>query len=102
MDSILVRVFKTGDIFVAKAFTPNTDGVNEKIYPLTVGIKQFHYLRIYNRWGQLMFETTSISNGWDGTSSGKKQPMDTYTWIVQGVTEDDRVIQKTGNTLLIR
>jgi gliding motility-associated-like protein len=102
VDSILVRVFKTGDIFVAKAFTPNADGVNEKIYPLTVGIKQFLYLRIYNRWGQLMFETTSISNGWDGTSNGKKQPMDTYTWIVQGVTEDDRVIQKTGNTLLIR
>lgn len=102
VDSILVRFFKTGDIFVAKAFTPNADGVNEKIYPLTVGIKQFLYLRIYNRWGQLMFETTSISNGWDGTSNGKKQPMDTYTWIVQGVTEDDRVIQKTGNTLLIR
>jgi gliding motility-associated-like protein len=102
IDSILVRVFKTGDIFVAKAFTPNADGVNEKIYPLTVGIKQFLYLRIYNRWGQLMFETTSISNGWDGTSNGKKQPMDTYTWIVQGITEDDRVIQKTGNTLLIR
>lgn len=102
VDTVLVRVFKTGDIFVAKAFTPNADGVNEKIYPLTVGIKQFHYLRIYNRWGQLMFETTSISNGWDGTSNGKKQPMDTYTWIVQGITEDDRLIQKTGNTLLIR
>ena len=102
VDSILVRIFKTGDIFVAKAFAPNADGVNEKIYPLTVGIKQFLYLRIYNRWGQLMFETTSISNGWDGTSNGKRQPMDTYTWIVQGISEDDRVIQKTGTTLLIR
>ncbi|SKA19059.1 PKD domain-containing protein [Sediminibacterium ginsengisoli] len=102
VDSILVRIFRTSDIMIAKAFTPNGDGANDKLFPFTAGVKQLIYFRIFNRWGQLMFETTDISKGWDGTANGKKQPMDTYNWIAQGITDDGKMIQRTGNTLLIR
>ena len=66
-------------------------------------IKQLNYFKIYNRWGNLIFETTSgrPEDGWDGTYKGKKQPVETYTWVVEGIDIDNLVIRKNGNTLLI-
>jgi hypothetical protein len=58
-DSLLVRVFddKMVELLVPKSFTPNGDGVNDKLYSYLAGIKEFHYFKIYNRFNQLMFET---------------------------------------------
>ena len=55
-DTLLVIIFEDGDIFVPKAFTPNRDGHNDNLYPLIVGTTQLRVFRIFNRWGQLMFE----------------------------------------------
>lgn len=68
-----------------------------------IGIKQLNYFKIYNRWGNLLFETTSgrPEDGWDGTFKGKKQPVETYTWVVEGIDIDNLIIRKNGNTLLI-
>ncbi len=102
VDTQLVRIFSKADIFVAKAFTPNKDGKNDLLYPYTAGITQLHYFRIYNRWGQLMFETKELNKGWDGTLNGKPQPVETYTWIAEGITDDGKILQRAGSTLLLR
>ena len=104
VDSVLVRIFDEQDIFIAGGFTPNNDGKNDKIYPFLVGINSFNYLKIFNRWGNLVFQTTSVDPalGWDGKYKGRDQPADTYTWIVEGEGENGKVFRKSGSLILIR
>lgn len=104
VDTLLVEIKGNKGIYVPRGFSPNTDGSNDRLYPILIGIKQLSYFKIYNRWGNLVFETTSgnPANGWDGTFKGKPQPVETYTWVVQGIDIDNIVITKSGNTLLIR
>jgi gliding motility-associated-like protein len=102
-DDIKVTLFKTGpDIFVPSAFTPNNDGLNDKIFPICVGIRQLDFFRVFNRWGQLVFQTSRIGEGWDGRIKGLLQDTNNYVFMVQGTDYTGRVIVKKGNIMLIR
>jgi gliding motility-associated-like protein len=103
-DSVLVRVFddKLVEILIPKSFTPNGDGVNDKLYPYLTGIREFKYFKIYNRFNQLMFETKNYDEGWNGTLNGTPQPMGIYIWVAMGIAEDGSIVQRTGQTLLLR
>jgi gliding motility-associated-like protein len=101
-DSVNIKAFKGPDIYVPTAFTPNHDGKNDKLTPIAVGIKEFNYFKIYNRWGQLVFSTSRLREGWDGTFGGIDQDTGVYVWIVRGVTDNGRVIFKRGTAVLIR
>jgi gliding motility-associated-like protein len=90
------------DLFVPKAWTPNNDGHNDKLFPLTVNIRELKYFRIFNRWGQLVFETNIIGEGWNGILQGKPAVMDVYTWTVEAIGVDGKYIKKAGNSVLIR
>jgi gliding motility-associated-like protein len=108
VDTLLVRLAEGSpgdlysDLFVPKAWTPNRDGHNDKLYPLCVRIKTLYYFRIFDRWGQLMFETNEIGKGWDGMYRGKEQVMDVYTWTVEALGEDGRHFKRSGNSVLLR
>ncbi len=99
---VRVQVYKGPDLYVPTGFTPNNDGKNDRFFPFPVGIKEIKYFRVFNRWGQLIFSTTKLNDGWDGTLSGKEQPGGVYVWMVEGVTKDDRPITKKGTIMLIR
>ncbi|MCO5235263.1 MAG: gliding motility-associated C-terminal domain-containing protein [Chitinophagaceae bacterium] len=102
-DDIKVTVFTTlPDIFVPSAFTPNGDRLNDILRPIGVGISQFNYFRIYNRWGQLVFSSGNQQEGWDGTINGRIQSTATYVYIAQGVDYTGKVINKRGSFILIR
>jgi gliding motility-associated-like protein len=103
-DSILVRVFddKLVDILVPKSFTPNSDGVNDVLFPYLTGVKEFRYFKVYNRQNQLMFETKNYDAGWNGNLSGSPMPMGIYIWVATGVAADGTVVEKKGQTLLLR
>lgn len=102
-DELKVIVFKTDpDIFIPTAFTPNRDGKNDVLKPLPIGIKAFHYFRIYNRWGQMIFSTSTSGSGWDGTVEGKEQATGTYVFMVQATDFLGRLISKKGTIVLIR
>ena len=102
-DYMTVTVYKTiPDIIVPGAFTPNGDGRNDKIKPLALGIKQFNYFRVFNRWGNLLFSTTVPEFGWDGTFGGAQQASGTYVYETQGVDYIGKVIHKKGTIVLIR
>jgi gliding motility-associated-like protein len=96
-----VRNLKS-DIFVPKAWSPNGDGYNDRLRPLTVKIKEIRYFRIFNRFGQLVFETHTIGEGWDGIFGGKPQVMDVYTWTLEATGEDGRFYKRSGNSVLLR
>jgi gliding motility-associated-like protein len=108
VDTILVKIIADqgpivrSDLFVPKAWTPNKDGHNDKLFPLTVNIRELKYFRIFNRWGQLVFETNVIGLGWDGIFQGKPAVMDVYTWTVEAIGVDGKYIKKSGNSVLIR
>ena len=89
-------------IDVPKAWSPNADGHNDKLYPLTINITELKYFRIFNRWGQLVFETNIIGQGWDGIFNGKPQVMDVYTWTLEAVGCEGRYIKRAGNSALMR
>jgi len=57
---------------------------------------------IFNRWGQLVFETNEIGKGWDGVFNGRPQVTDTYTWMLDAIGEDEHHFNLTGNSVLIR
>ena len=101
-DTQLVRIFKEKEIYVPKGFSPNGDGNNDKIFPRLVGVRTLTYFKVYNRWGQLLYQTSNPDEGWDGIYRGVKQPMETYVWMAEGIDIDNNTIRRTGNFLLLR
>jgi gliding motility-associated-like protein len=98
-----IDVLKTCFIAVPGAFTPNGDGVNDYLYPLNALKAVDLQFRVYNRWGQMVFETTNWLDKWDGTMGGHPQPSGVYVWTL-GYTDPDtgkRIFQK-GTSILIR
>jgi gliding motility-associated-like protein len=107
VDTQLVKLtpvvqFQTPDIFVPKAWSPNGDGHNDLLFPFLVNITELKYFRIYDRWGQKVFETNSNGKGWDGVYNGKQQLPDVYTWVIEAVGVDGKTIRRSGNAVLLR
>jgi len=86
---------------VPNAFTPGRGNRSSIVKVMGYGIGQMTW-RIYNRWGQKVFETTNRQTGWDGTFQGKLQPMDVYTYTLDVVFVDGKKLQRTGDITLIR
>ena len=101
-DSVNVKVFKGSAVYVPTGFTPNGDGLNDLLRGLYVGINKVHYFKIFNRWGQEIFSTTSLSQGWDGTIKGVKQQTGTYVWMLKAEDIAGKVYQMKGVSTLIR
>lgn len=101
-DTIRIEAYKGPAIYVPNAFTPNGDNNNDRFRIKAVGISEFSYLRIYNRYGQLVFNSRNMQDGWDGTLNGQAQPAGTYVWMVQGKDFTGQVHVQRGAVTLIR
>jgi hypothetical protein len=101
-DSLNVLIFDKADFFVPNAFSPNNDGRNDKLKIAAPGIESFQYFRIFNRWGNLVFETSNSSVFWDGTFKGMAQPAEVYSWFAEGISASGNKIQRNGQTLILR
>jgi gliding motility-associated-like protein len=100
---VSVKVFNAvPSVFVPNAFTPNSDGKNDHLRPIPVGILRIDQFYIYNRWGQLIYSSTDTERGWDGTLSGKPQASDAYMWAVKAIDYNGQPYFKKGSFLLIR
>ena len=86
-------------------FTPNGDGVNDYFNPrsmLSSGLTAFK-MDIYNRWGQLIFSTSSLDGrGWDGKFNGETQPEEVYVYIIDATFRDGKKEHHQGNVTLLR
>jgi len=100
---VKVKVFKTlPAVFVPNAFSPNHDGRNDLLRPIAVGIVHIDYFQVYNRWGQLVFSTSTNEHGWDGTIAGREQPSGTYVWVVKAVDYTGAPYVQRGTLVLLR
>jgi len=83
-------------------FTPNGDNSNELLKPVFNRISSLHYLKIYDRWGDAIFVSRQLTEGWDGRFKGTQMDGGTYVWKMEAVTSEGEVIQKNGVVLLVR
>jgi gliding motility-associated-like protein len=90
---------------IPNVFSPNGDGVNDYFFPrqfLTSGLSTFK-MEIYNRWGQLIFESTNLEGrGWDGTFNGVAQPEGVFVFLISATFKDGQIERHQGNVTLIR
>jgi gliding motility-associated-like protein len=102
LDTVKLEVLKGPDIYVPTIFTPNNDGNNDLFKVYTVGIEKIEFLRVFNRWGQLVFETKDAKKGWNATQRGKEVPSGAYIFHVRGITDKGNVIDKKGSVVIAR
>ena len=89
-------------IAVPTAFSPNGDGLNDYLYPLNAYKATDLIFRVFNRYGQLVFETTDWTRKWDGNKNGSPMPADVYVWMLGYTDQWGKKISLRGSTLLIR
>jgi hypothetical protein len=100
--SLKVMVFRTlPDLFVPNAFTPGL-GTNRAFRPIPVGISRLLYFRVYNRFGELVYSTSQMGEGWDGRISGKIQGSGVYVWVAAAETYTGKTIARKGTVMLVR
>jgi gliding motility-associated-like protein len=107
-DSILVKTVCNGkNYFIPNTFSPNGDGVNDVFYPRGESLSNIQSMRVFNRWGQLVFEkrdfpANSAASGWDGTFNGRPAPVDVYVYTIEVVCDNAQLIALNGNVTLVR
>lgn len=101
-DTVNIIVFKGSAIYVPNAFTPNNDGRNDLFKPKYVGIKTLEYFTVFDRWGNMIFKTSDLSIGWDGTYKGRPAINGTYVWMLNAVDFINKKIQKKGTVTIIK
>jgi gliding motility-associated-like protein len=99
-------VCKEGNLFIPNTFSPNGDGSNEIFYPRGKGLYNVRVLRIFNRWGEVVFEKRDFAAndptaGWNGTYKGKKAQADVYVYQAEVICENGDLIKLNGNIALI-
>ncbi|MBI2269207.1 MAG: PKD domain-containing protein [Bacteroidetes bacterium] len=111
-DTFRIRTSGGGDISFPTAFTPNPNGPNggsynlfnldnDVFFPFAAGVDEFR-MQIFNRWGELIFETLDIKIGWDGYYRGKLCQQDVYVWKANVKFNDGRSITRAGDVTLLR
>jgi gliding motility-associated-like protein len=106
--SILIKtVCNDENYFIPNTFSPNNDGVNDYFYPRGRSIYNIQSMRVFNRWGQMVFQrqnfpANSETMGWDGNFNGRPAPSDAYVYIVEVICNNAQVIALQGTITLVR
>ncbi|MGN6533369.1 MAG: PKD domain-containing protein [Ginsengibacter sp.] len=107
-DKISVYVLcNNSNVFVPNTFSPNGDGANDIFYPRGSGVFKIQNLKVFNRWGEVVFEKSNFnpndaSAGWNGTFRGKPLPPDVFVYILQVVCDNNTSLTFKGNIALIK
>jgi gliding motility-associated-like protein len=107
-DEVTVQVVcNGGNLFIPNTFSPNNDGTNEQFYPRGSGLSRIKTLKIFNRWGEIVFSrddfnANDAAAGWDGTFKGRQLASDVYVYICEVVCINNEVLSYKGNVTLLR
>jgi len=104
-DSICKEVETVGHkVYTPNSFTPNGDGVNDEFFPNLIGVDEdFYKFYVFNRWGDLIFQTDKVAEGWDGMHKDKLAKQDVYVWkvVTRTISNQERITQ-IGHVTLLR
>ena len=92
----------TGSYFMANAFTPNGDGLNDVFKPMLFGVIKQYRFAVYNRWGKEVFQTNEPLKGWDGRVAGVLQPNTAFVWTCTYQLEGGELKTERGTVVLIQ
>lgn len=101
-DVINIKVYKGPEIYVPSVFTPNNDGKNDILRAIAIGMKEYRYFRVFNRWGAMVFTTNDFNRDWDGKIKGAVQNTTTYIWMAETVDYKGNVITRKGTTTIVQ
>ncbi len=107
-DNVTVKVLcNQKSIYIPNTFSPNGDGMNDYFYPRGAGLYSIRSMRIFNRWGQIVFEklnfaANDVSSAWDGKFNGQVQPADVYVYYMEIICDNGTVVSTKGNITLLR
>ncbi|MEY2918628.1 MAG: hypothetical protein RIS73_2342, partial [Bacteroidota bacterium] len=106
-DITITVVCNDKNVFIPNTFSPNNDGVNDLFYPRGTGLFSIQSMRIFNRWGEMVFQKANLfpnnpSAGWNGTYNGRVQNSDVYTYIIEIICENSVILTYKGNITLIQ
>ncbi len=103
VDSVYISIIKEILVTLPSSFTPNQDGQNDLLTLITEGIDHLNYFNIYDRWGNMLFSSNSLTQGWDGTNVNiESQNIGTYYYEYEVVGLDNNLYQKSGSIVLIK
>jgi gliding motility-associated-like protein len=88
--------------YIPNAFTPNGDGKNDVFRPLLFGNAKQYKFSVYNRWGEIVFQTMQPAKGWDGNFRGVKQDSHVFTWICMYQLEGEQLKTEKGTVVVVR
>ncbi|MDH3649319.1 MAG: gliding motility-associated C-terminal domain-containing protein, partial [Saprospiraceae bacterium] len=89
-------------IEVVNAFTPNGDGINDFFYISNPGVSRIGLVQVFNRWGELVFETTGTQQLWDGTHRGVDVNPGVFMYIIEAICVDGDQMFIPGNVTVVR
>ncbi len=101
-DTLYVKVYAGPEFYVPTAFSPNNDGRNDVFRAISPGVPQLDFFCVWNRWGQEVFRTQSLSGTWDGNFKGTPMPAGTYIWMIQGTDYTGRLFSRRGTVTIVR
>ncbi len=89
-------------IYFPTAFSPNGDGANDTYKPKYSADLKRYFVRVYNRWGELVYSSADVNEGWDGVYKGVPQPLSTYVWHSEFEFDNGNKSSRSGNMTLLR
>ncbi|MGF2411317.1 T9SS type B sorting domain-containing protein [Ferruginibacter sp.] len=100
--AVTIKVVDKSYFAIPNAFTPNGDGKNDQLNVRINGYINLVYFKVYNKWGEQVFETRDFATGWDGRYKGALQNTGSYIWIAEGKDFNGNLINDRGMFTLIR
>jgi gliding motility-associated-like protein len=107
-DRVTVFIICNGvNVFIPNTFSPNGDGANDIFYPRGSGLFRIKTFRIFNRWGELIFDKSNMNPndaaaGWNGKYKGARVNPDVYVYTAEIICENNTVLTLKGNVALIQ
>ena len=101
-DSVTLITIPCCNISFPNAFTPNNDGLNDRFGQQSIGVPSRFTMRVMNRWGKVIFETSDALESWDGRFSGEEQPSGTYFFYAKYRCSNGQDYEQKGEITLIR
>jgi gliding motility-associated-like protein len=100
-------VCNRGNLYIPNTFSPNGDGMNDRFYPRGKGVFMIKSLRVFNRWGELVFERLNFnpndaSAGWDGTYKGRQLSPDVFVYVCEIVCDNNQLLSYKGDVTLLQ